>query len=161
MRVGSRGWWQAVPVVRRRRRLRCWLGLPMRALLDPVFREGLSALESLSFDRERGAWCVPDWGREGGVWSSSFVVACRRSGVWRSSWWWEVPVSLQESVGSWGIGPGVSESVDPDFVEWVGIMTGGELADLSAECPVSSEVGREVLSLCRQEARRREGWRRR
>lgn len=156
MRRGSRGWWQAVPVVRRRRRLRCWLGLPMRSLLDPVFRESLSALESLVFDVERGAWCVPDWGQEGGVWSSSFVVACRRSGVWRSSWWWSVPVDLQEAVGCWAISMRESpvESVDAEFVEWVGMMTGGELVDLLAECPVS-EVGREVGVLCRRERRRR------
>lgn len=154
MRRGSRGWWQAVPVVRRRRRLRCWLGLPMRSLLDPVFRESLSLLESLVFDGERGVWRVPVWGQEGGVWATSFVDAVRRSGVWRSRWWLEVPVSLQEAVGCWAIGPGVSESVDPDFAEWVGMMEGAELDDLSAECPVS-EVGVEVLSLCRQERRRR------
>lgn len=160
MRRGSRSWWAEVSVVRRRRRLRCWLGVPMRALLDPVFREALSALESLSFDRERELWLVPGWGREGGVWAPSFVDAVRRSGVWRSSWWWEVPVDLQESVGCWGIGPGVAESVDAEFAEWVGMMTGGELVDLSAECPVS-EVGREVGVLCRRERRRREAWRRR
>lgn len=162
MRVGSRSWWQAVPVVRRRRRLRCWLGLPMRSLLDPVVRESLSALESLSFDRERGVWRVPDWGQEGGVWAPSFVDAVRRCGLVRSLWWWEVPVSLQESCGCWAISMRESpvESVDAEFVEWVGMMTGGELADLSAECPVSSEVGREVGVLCRQERRRREGWRR-
>lgn len=156
MRRFSRAWWSWVPVVRRRRRLRCWLGLPMRALLDPVFREGVSSLESLSFDRERGVWCVPEWGRECGVWSSSFVVACRRSGVWKSSWWLEVPVSLQDLVGRWAIGPGVGESVDGAFADWVGMMTGGELVDLLAELEgSSSEVEREVCVACRRELARR------
>lgn len=162
MRRFSRSWWAGVPVVRRRRRLRCWLGLPMRSLLDPVVRESLSALESLSFDGERGVWRVPDWGREGGVWAPSFVDAVRRCGLVRSLWWWELPVDLTEACGCWAISMRESpvESVDPDFVEWVGMMTGGELADLSAECPVSSEVGREVGVLCRHERRRRERRRR-
>lgn len=158
LRRFSRAWWREVGVVRRRRRLRCWLGLPMRALLDPAVRAGLAELERLSWSAEREVWLVPDWGRECGSWSPAFVDRVRRSGLVRSLWWWELPVDLQESCGCWAISMRESpvESVDGAFADWVGMMTGGELVDLLAELEgSSSEVEREVCVACRRELARR------
>ncbi len=125
--VRGLSWWRA------RRRLRCWLGLPMRCELDPVARAGLSELVSLVWSLESG-WSVPDWGRVGGRWSAEWLSAVRRSGVWRSRWWFVVPVDLQDAVGCWGIGPGVAEDASSEFLSSLESWRSDELHDLSAEC---------------------------
>ena len=121
-------WSELVSVARARRRVRCWLRLPMRSELDPVAREGLSELVSLVWSSSEG-WHVPCWG----ILSSEFVAACRRSGLWRSRWWFVVPVDLQDAVGRWGIGPGVAEDASAEFLSSLSVMRSDELRDLSAE----------------------------
>ena len=128
--------------VRRRRRLRCWLGLPVRSLLDPVVRSSLRSMEAALWSEERGAWCVPAWGVVPG-WSSlseAFVSAVVASGLCRSSWWSSVRVDVAESAGGWS---GVS--VERPVVEGVSEeelseLSGEDLLELSGER--SSVVGR-------------------
>ena len=124
---------EIVSEARARRRLRCWLGLPMRCELDPVAREGLAKCLSELWSLESG-WSVPEWGREGGRWSAGFLSAVRSSGVWRSPWWLGVPVDLQDAVGRWAIGPGVAEDASAEFLSSLESWRSDELRDLSAEC---------------------------
>lgn len=129
----GRRWSEVIAESRARRRLRCWLGLPMRSELDPVCRSALSECLSLLWSLESG-WSCPDWGREGRGWSAGFLSAVRRSGVWRSSWWFVVPVALQDAVGCWAIGPGLPEDVSAEFLSSLEAWRSDELHDLSAEC---------------------------
>lgn len=134
-------WWRA------RRRLRCWLGLPMRSELDPVAREGLSLLLSFVWSSESG-WVLSPRDLTGGRVSALWVDAVRRSGLWLSRWWFVVPMYVQDAVGRWAIGPGVAEDASAEFLSSLESWRSDELRDLSAECLSEgmSEEAREVVS---------------
>ena len=117
---------------RARRRLRCWLGLPMRAELDPVARDGLT--KCLSFVWSESGWVLSPRDLTGGRVSALWVDALRRAGLWRSPWWLVVPVYLQDAVGCWGIGPGLPEDASAEFLSELSEWRSDELHDLSAEC---------------------------
>ena len=131
---------------RARRRVRCWLGLPMRAELDPVAREGLSLL--VSFVWSSSGWVLSPRDLVGGSVSALWVDALRRSGVWRSRWWFVVPVDLQDAVGRWAIGPGLAEDASAEWLSSLELWRSDELHDLSAECLSEglSAERREVVS---------------
>lgn len=131
--------------VRRRRRLRCWLGLPVRSLLDPVVRSSLRSMERALWSEERGAWRVPAWGVVPG-WSGvseAFVSAVVASGLCRSSWWSSVRLDVAAAAGGWS---GVS--VERPVVEEVSVS---ELEELSSE--ELSELSEERSSVGRSAAR--------
>lgn len=136
--------------MRRRRRIRCWLGLPVRSLLDPVVRSAIRSMESVLWSEERGVWLCPAWGvSEEGV-SERFVLSVCGSGLWRSSWWSAVRPDITGACGSWA---GVS--VERPVVEEVSLS---ELSELSSEeleelSEVSSVLEREVW-VVRSERRR-------
>lgn len=111
--------------MRRRRRIRCWLGLPVRSLLDPVVRSAIRSMESVLWSEERGRWLCPAWGvSEEGV-SEAFVSAVVLSGLCRSSWWGSVRSDITGACGGWA---GVS--VERPVVEEVSLS---ELSELSSE----------------------------
>lgn len=137
--------------MRCRRRIRCWLGLPVRSLLDPVVRSSLRSMESVLWSEERGVWLCPAWGlsSEGGL-SERFVSSVCGSGLWRSSWWGSVRPDITGACGSWA---GVS--VERPVVEEVSLE---ELSEVSSEeleelSEVSSVLEREVW-VVRSERRR-------
>lgn len=139
--VRGLSWWRA------RRRLRCWLGLPMRSELDPVCRSALSLL--VSFVWSESGWVVSPCDLTGGRVSALWVDALRRSGLWLSPWWLVVPMYVQDAVGRWAVGPGLSEDASAEFLSSLESWRSDELRDLSAEClsagGLSSER-REVVS---------------
>ena len=124
--VRGLSWWRA------RRRLRCWLCLPMRSELDPVCRSALSLL--LSFVWSESGWVLSPRDLSAGRLSALWVDALRRSGVWLSRWWFVVPVYLQDAVGRWAIGPGVAEDASAEFLSELSSWRSDELRDLSSEC---------------------------
>lgn len=138
--------------MRRRRRIRCWLGLPVRSLLDPVVREALRSMESVLWSEERGAWCVPAWGVVPG-WSGvseAFVSAVVLSGLCRSSWWSSVRPDITGACGGWA-GVSVERPVVEEWsLEELSEVSSEELEELSE---VSSVLEREVW-VVRSERRR-------
>ena len=142
---------------RARRRLRCWLGLPARAELDPVVRRALSSVLSELWSVSSG-WRCPAWGREGAGWSSAFVSAVARSGLHASSWWWRLPVDMLAALGGWAgcSSSSSSEEVSEEFMKSLSLWRSEEVSSLLSELSSSeSAAGREAWSVAAWELERR------
>lgn len=136
--------------MRCRRRIRCWLGLPVRSLLDPVVRSAIRSMESVLWSEERGVWLCPAWGvSEEGV-SERFVSAVCGSGLWRSSWWSSVRPDITGACGGWA-GVSVERPVEERVsLEELSEISVEELSELGSLSPA---LEREVW-VVREERRR-------